>query len=123
VGFLPLADPRRIFGIAEITLVLGLGQPSLLAGTFAGLLAARFGAKALTPFASIVGKKQFVAAQALALILKALHRFRELKEWRIGKTRTGREENPTEEKSEQGRRKKKFKRTGGRRPGGRRSNS
>ena len=75
MGLLPLADPRRIFGISEIILVLGLRQPSLLTGTFAGLLAVSFGAKSLTPLASIVRNKPFLAAEALARILEALHRF------------------------------------------------
>jgi hypothetical protein len=105
---LPLPDPRRVFDISEIVLVLRLGQPGLLAGLFAGFLAVGFGTEALTLFASVVGNKQFVAVEALALMAGILHRFPKSKEGSVRKIRTETEENPTEEKLEQRRRKKKF---------------
>src|SRR5713226_1683593 len=73
--FLPLADSRGMVGIPEIVLVLRLGQPSLLAGSFAGLLAVGFGTEALPFPAAIVRNKQVVAVQTLALVFGSLHRF------------------------------------------------
>jgi hypothetical protein len=62
-------------GLPEIILILRLGQPGLLAGSLAGLLAVGFGTEALPFSASIVRKKQFGAVQTLALVFGALHRF------------------------------------------------
>ena len=72
---LPLADSRGMVGLSEIILVLGLGQPGFLAGSFAGLLAVGFGTEPLPFSASIVRNRQFVAVQTLALVFGALHRF------------------------------------------------
>ena len=62
-------------GSSKIILVLRLGQPGFLAGSFARLLAVGFGTEALPFSASIVRNKQLVAVQALALVFGALHRF------------------------------------------------
>src|SRR5437899_6864057 len=75
VLLLPEADASGIFGISEIILVLRLGQPGLLAGSFASLLAIAFCTEALPRSAAIIRKKQFVAAQALARVFGDLHRF------------------------------------------------
>jgi len=73
VLLLPKADPRGIWGISKIILVLRLGQPSLLAGSFASLPAIGFCTEALPPSAAIVGKKQLVAVQALTLVFGDFH--------------------------------------------------
>src|SRR2546427_323607 len=72
---LPLADSRGVVRLSEIILVLRLGQPGLLAGSFTCLLAVGFGTEALPFSASIVRNKQLVAVQALALGFGAHHRF------------------------------------------------
>src|SRR5437879_4815211 len=72
---LPLADSCGVIGLAEIILVLRLGQPGLLAGAFASLLAVVLRTEALPLSASIVRKKQLVAVQTLALVFGDLHRF------------------------------------------------
>ena len=108
VLLLPKADPRGIWGISKIVLILRLGQPSLLAGSFASLPAIGFGTEALPLSAAIVGKEQLVAVQALTLAFRVLHRVAKSKAASVRRIRTGTEENPTEEKSEQRRRKKKF---------------
>ena len=61
VLLLPKADPRGIWGIAKIILVLRLGQPGLLAGSFASLPAAGLGTEALPRSTAIIGKEQLVA--------------------------------------------------------------
>ena len=108
VLFLPEADPRGIWGIAKIILVLRLGQPSLLAGSFASLPAIAFGTEALPLSAAIIRKEQLVAVQALKLVLGDLHWVPKSKAASVPRIGTGTEENPTEEKSGQRRRKKKF---------------
>ena len=64
-----------MIGLAEIILVLRLGQPGLLAGAFASLLAVVLRTEALPLSASIVRTKQLVAVQTLALVFGDLHRF------------------------------------------------
>ena len=70
---LPEADPLGIWGISKIILVLRLGQPSLLAGSFASLPASGFCTEALPLSAPIIGKEQLVAVQALTLVFGDLH--------------------------------------------------
>ena len=108
VLFLPEADPRGIGGISKIILVLRLGQPSLLAGSFASLPAIAFCTKALPRSTPIVRKEQLVAVQALTLIFRDLHSVSKSKAATVRGIRTGTEENPTEENSGRRRRKKKF---------------
>ena len=88
--------------------VLRLGQPSLLAGSFASLPAIALGAEALPRSTAIIRRKQLVAVQALTLVLGDLHSVPKSKAASVRRIRTGTEENPTEEKSERRRRKKKF---------------
>src|SRR5436309_1700612 len=107
VLLLPKADPRGIWGISKIILVLRLGQPSLLAGSFAGLLAIAFCTEALPRSTAIIRKKQRVAVHALTLVLEDLHSVPKSKAASVRRIRTRTEENPTEEKSERRRRKKK----------------
>ena len=108
VLLLPEADPRGIWGVSKIILVLRLGQPSLLAGSFAGLLAIAFCTEALPRSAAIIRNKQFVAVQALTPAFGDLHSVPKSKAASVRRIRTGTEENPTEEKSGKRRRKKKF---------------
>src|SRR6266705_5225352 len=75
VLLLPEADPRGIWGISKIILVLRLGQPSLLAGSFASLLAIAFCTEPLPRSTAIVRKEQLVTVQALALVFGDLHWF------------------------------------------------
>jgi len=58
---LPIASSLGVLGIAEIVLVLGLGQPSPLELPFPGLATVRLKAKALALCAPAIGKKKFVA--------------------------------------------------------------
>src|SRR6266850_1901911 len=89
VLFLPEADPRGIWGIAKIILVLRLGQPSLLAGSFAGLPASAFCTEALPRSAAIVRKEQLVAVQALTLVFGDLHSVPKSKAASVGRIRAG----------------------------------
>src|SRR6266498_2554708 len=107
VLLLPEADPRGIRGIAKIILVLRLGQPSLLAGSFAGLLAIAFCTEALPRSTAIIRKEQLAAVQALTLAFVDLHSVPKSRAASLRRIRTGTEENPPEEKSKRRRRKKK----------------
>jgi hypothetical protein len=72
---LPVANPLGILGIPEIVLVLGLGQPSPLEFALPGLTAVGFKAIALTLTSPAIGKKKFLAVQALASRFRRLCRF------------------------------------------------
>ena len=77
---LPLANPLGVLGVPEITLVVRLGQPGPLRLAFAGLAAVRFMAVTLALATPIIGKKKFLAVQALASAARRLHRFQSQKE-------------------------------------------
>jgi hypothetical protein len=77
---LPVAGALGVLVVPEIILVLRLGQPSPHELTFPGLAAVVFEAIALALSTPIVGKKKFLAVQALASGLRRLHQFQNKKE-------------------------------------------
>ena len=91
---LPVADPLGILGVTEVILVLRLGQPSPHELPFSGLAALGFGTVALAPAAPVIGKKKFLAVQALVSGSGRLHRFQTQKETSIGRPSQKTEENP-----------------------------
>ena len=101
---LPVAGALGVLVVPEIILVLRLGQPSPHELTFPGLAAVGFEAIALALSTPVIGKKKFLAVQALAVGLRRLHRFQNEKEpvWENGANR-GKKIQP-EEKSERRRR-------------------
>ncbi len=80
MGFLPVADPLGILGIAEVVLVLRLGQPGCHELALAGLAALGFEAVALTRATPIIEKKKFLTVQALVTGSGRLHRFQNQEE-------------------------------------------
>jgi hypothetical protein len=77
---LPLANALGVLGVPEIILVLRLGQPGPLRLAFAGLAAVGLVAVALALATLVIGKKKFLAVQALASAARRLHRFLTQKE-------------------------------------------
>lgn len=65
MGGTPIADAGDVLGAAEIGLVLGLGQPSTLTGTLAGLTAGRLGTELLMPLVPSLRQKLLIATEAL----------------------------------------------------------
>ncbi len=120
---LPIAGSLGVLLIPEIILVLRLGQPSPHEVALPGLAAIGFEAVALALSTPVIGKKKFLAVQALASGLRRLHRFQNEKE---PVSETGVEERKKiqpQEKSERRRRKKNFQRICRRKSTGRRSHS
>src|SRR5208283_3935921 len=78
--FLPVAGSLGVPVIPEIILVLRLGQPSPLKLAFPGLAAVGFEAIALALANPKIGKKQFLAVQALVSRSPRLGRFHNKKE-------------------------------------------
>ena len=76
---LPVAGALGVLVVPEIILVLRLGQPSPHDLTFPGLAAVVFEAITLALSTPIVGKKKFLAVQALASGLR-FHQFQNKKE-------------------------------------------
>jgi hypothetical protein len=70
---LPGSDTRRIFSIPEVIFIARLLQPRPLTGALAGLLTLRLRTKALASAAPVVGKKKFLAVQAITAALFRLH--------------------------------------------------
>ena len=105
---LPVAGSLGVLVIPEIILVLRLGQPSPHELAFPGLAAVGLEAIALALSTPAIGKKKFLAVQALAAGLRRLHRFQNKKE-PISETgaKRGNKIQP-QEKSEGRRRKKNF---------------
>ena len=77
---LPVAGSLGVLVIPEIILVLRLGQPRPHELAFSGLAAVGFEAIALALSTPVIGKKKFLAVQALASGLRRLHRFQNEKE-------------------------------------------
>jgi hypothetical protein len=77
---LPVADPLGVPGVAEVISVLRPGQPGLQELPLSGLAARRFEAVALALSTPVIGKKKFLAVQALASASRQLHRFQTQKE-------------------------------------------
>jgi len=120
---LPVAGSLGVPVIPEIILVFRLGQPSPHEFAFPGLAAVGFEAIALALSTPVIGKKEFLAVQALASGLRRLHRFQNEKE---PVSETGAEERnkiQPQEKSKRRRRKKSFQRSFRRKSTGRRSHS
>src|SRR5271165_2828927 len=120
---LPVAGSLGVLVIPEIILVLRLGQPSPHELAFPGLAAVGLEAIALALSTPAIGKKKFLAVQALASGLRRLHWFQNKKEpvSEAGAKR-GNKIQP-QAKSEQRRRKKNFQRICRRKSNGRRSHS
>jgi hypothetical protein len=107
---LPVARALGVLGIAEIALVLRLGQPSLHELTFPGLTALGLKAVALAMSSATIGKKKFFAVQALLSGFGRLHRFHKQREpLRENRTRRRKKIHP-EEDSHRRRKKKSFQR-------------
>src|ERR1022692_4625604 len=120
---LPVAGALGVLIVPEIILVLRLGQPSPHELAFPGLAAVGFETIALALSTPVIGKKKFLAVQALGAGLWRLHRFQIEKEpvWENG-AKPGKKIQP-KEKSEERRRKKNFQRICRRKSNGRRSRS
>lgn len=106
--YLPLPDAPGILVISEILIVAGLFQPSLLAGSFPGLLTIGLETKALTLPLPVIRKKRFLAVEAFASVLLSLHRFPNSKEPGSEKSEPEGKKIPKEEDSGRRRRKKNF---------------
>ncbi len=120
---LPVAGSLGVLVVSEIILVLQLGQPSPHELAFPGLAAVGLEAITLALSTPVIGKKKFLAVQALASGLGRLHRFLNERE---PVSETGAEERKKiqpQEKSERRRRKKNFQRICRRKYNGRRSHS
>jgi hypothetical protein len=91
---LPVAGSLAVLVVPEIVLVLRLGQPSPHDLALPGLAAVGFEAIALALSTPIIGKKKFLAVQALASGLRRLHRFQNEKEPSIRNRSQRTEENP-----------------------------
>jgi hypothetical protein len=102
---LPGSDTRRIFSIPEVIFIPRLLQPPPLTGVLAGLLTFRLRTKALTPAAPVVGKKKFLAVQAITAALLRLHPFQNkaatIEQDHRRRERIQPEEKPGEEKKEE----------------------
>ncbi|MGD0905869.1 MAG: hypothetical protein ABR924_23505, partial [Terracidiphilus sp.] len=120
---LPVAGSLGVDLIPEIILVLGLGQPSPHKLAFPGLAALGFEAITLALSTPVIGKKKFLAVQALASGLRRLHRFQNQKEPVLENGANQRKKIQPQEKSERRRRKKSFQRICRRKSTGRRSHS
>ena len=72
---LPVAGALGVLVVPKIILVLRLGQPSPHELAFPGLAAVGLEAIALALSTPVIGKKKFLAVQALASGLGRLHRF------------------------------------------------
>jgi hypothetical protein len=77
---LPVPDFLGVGGIPEVILVLRLGQPSPLKLALSGLAAVGFEAITLAMASPAVGKKEFLAVQALVAGSRWLHWFQNQKE-------------------------------------------
>ena len=110
MGLLPLPNPFGIFRISEIIFVAGFLQPSLLAGSFAGLLTLGFGAEALPPPVPVVRKKKFFAVQAITAARLRLHWFQNRRNQSGKNPSNCRRKSRREEESKHRRRKKNFQR-------------
>jgi hypothetical protein len=120
---LPVAGSLGVLVIPEIILVLGLGQPSPHELAFPGLAAVGFETIALALSTPEIGKKKFLAVQALASGLRRLHRFQNKKEPVSENGAKERKKIQPQEKSDRRRRKKNFQRICRRKSTGRRSRS
>jgi hypothetical protein len=105
---LPVAGALGVLVVPEMILVLRLGQPSPHELTFPGLAAVGFEAIAMALSTPIVGKKKFLAVQALGSGLRRLHQFQNKKEPVSETGAKERKKIQPQEKSGLRRRKKNF---------------
>jgi hypothetical protein len=105
---LPVAGSLGVLGVTEVILVLRLGQPSAHQFPLSGLAALGFEAIALALVAPVIGKKKFLAVQALAPGSGWLHRFQNEKEPASENRAKQGKKIHREEDSERRRRKKSF---------------
>jgi len=105
---LPVADSLGILGVPEVVLVLRFDQPSPHEFALSGLAAPGFEAVALTLAAPVIGKKKFLAVQALVAGSGRLHRFQNQKEPVSGNRPNRRKKIHQEEDSNRTRRKKSL---------------
>ncbi len=96
---LPVADARGVLGVAEVILVLRFGQPSSLRLPFPCLTAGRLATVVLALGVPVIGKKKFLAVQALASRFGRLHRF-QLKRIHYRPRRTGGRRKPRPKKTQ-----------------------
>lgn len=102
---MPLAHAPGLIGIPEIILVVWLGQPGLLALSFARLAALGFGTVALPGSATVIGDIVFLAVKAFAAAFGGLHGFPKRRELRLQGALDKKEENPppkNNQKTEEG---------------------
>jgi len=92
---LPVTRTLGILGIPEIVLVLRLGQPRLHEFPFPGLAALGLKAVALAVASATIGKKKFLAVQALASGFGRLHRVPQATGTNTRRRRETTQENPT----------------------------
>jgi len=114
MGLLPLPHVSRLLGIPEVILVLGFGEPGLLAVPAARLAALGFGTEALACATAVIGNKLFVAVEAIAAAFRSLHQFPKSEEPISGRSPPQRKKIPSEEDPERRRRKKNRQRMAGR---------
>ncbi len=120
---LPVAGSLGVLLIPEIILVLRFGQPGPHELAFPGLATVGFEAITLALSTPVIGKKKFIAVQALASGLRRLHRFQNQKEPVSGVGANQRKKIQPQEESKRRRRKKSFQRILRRKSTGRRSHS
>src|SRR5271154_6928130 len=120
---LPVAGSLGVHVIPKIILVLRLGQPSPHELAFPGLAAVGLEAIALALSTPVIGKKKFLAVQALASGLGRLHWFQNKKEPVSETAAEERKKIQPQEESDRRRRKKNFQRICRRKSNGRRSHS
>ena len=105
---LPVAGSLGVLVIPEIILVLRLGQPSSHEFAFPAYAAVGFEAIALALSTSVIGKKKFLAVQALASGLR-FHQFQNKNEPVSETGAKERKKIQPQEESDRRRRKKDFR--------------
>ena len=107
---LPVARTLGVLVIAEVVLVLRLGQPSPHELAFPGLAALGLKTVTLPMSSTTIGKKKFLAVQALASGFGRLHRFHRQQEPIREAGARRRKKTQSEEDSVRRRRKKRLQR-------------
>jgi len=73
--FLPFPNAARVGRISEVIFIAGLLQPGLLTGSFPDFLTLGFQTEALAAPVPVIRKKNYIAVQAIAVVLLRLHQF------------------------------------------------
>jgi hypothetical protein len=105
---LPVANPLGVLVIPEVILVLRFGQPSPLRLALAGFTAVGLQAIALALSTPIIGKKKFLAVEAVASGSRRLHQVPNQEEPVSETAGTRRKKIHRQENSNRRRRKKRF---------------